>query len=155
MKTKIFIEINIFNSKNIIVVIDNKTLIIDNCDVILSLSITFKRERVNRIIYLIDLTIISSHTTIIIIVKFRERAFSIDKNYSFYFILNIKLKLNENFFIYIIDINIIVVYVRNVIDQVCVLFKNAKIDKFRDYEKQNYYIAYSKNNYLIVVLIVN
>ena len=115
MKTKILIEINIFNSKNIIVVIDNKTLIIDNCDIIILLSIIFKRERVNRIIYLIDLITISSHITIIIVIRFRECAFSIDRNYNFYSILNTKLKLNESFFAHIIDINIAIVHVRNVI----------------------------------------
>ena len=116
MKIKILIEINIFNSKNIIIAIDNKTLTIDSYDVILSLSIILKKEQINRIIYLIDLTIISSHTTIVIVVKFRERAFSIDKNYNFYSILNIKLKLNENFFAYIIDANIVVVQIKNVIN---------------------------------------
>ena len=115
MKTKVFIEINIFNSKNIIVVIDSRILTIDSYDVILSLSIIFKEERVNRIIYLIDLIIISFYITIVVIIKFRECAFSIDKNYSFYFILNIKLKLNEIFFAHIININVVVVHVQNVI----------------------------------------
>ena len=99
LKIKMFIEMNIFDSKNIIIDIENKILIIDNCEITFFLSIIFKRERVDRIMRCIILIIILSHIIITIIVKFRERAFSIDKNYNSHFISNVKLNSKKNLFI--------------------------------------------------------
>ena len=90
-----------------------------------------------------------------IIDRFRERALSIDRNYSFHSISNTRLELDEDFFAHITDANIAVVQIKNVISQSCVLSRNAKVGKFRNYEKQNCYVAHSKNNYLVVVLAIS
>ena len=70
-----FIEMNIFNSKNIIIDIESKTFIIDNCEMIFFLLINFKRKHIDRIMRCIILIIVSSHIIMIIVVKFCERVF--------------------------------------------------------------------------------
>ena len=83
----------------------------------------------------IILIIVSSYVIMTIIFKFRERVFFIDKNYNFHFISNIKLNSKKDFLTHIIDVNIVIVQIKNIINQFCVLSRNVKIKKFRDYEK--------------------
>ena len=64
----------------------------------------------------IILIIILSHIIITIVVKYRERAFFIDKNYNSHFISNVKLNSKKNFLTHIIDVNIVIVQIRNVIN---------------------------------------
>ena len=87
-KTDLLIDINVIKLKVIIADFNNKNVIIKNCGVIVSLIVTFKKKRVDRIIRIIVLTTILLFTTMSILVKFQKRFILINKNYNFYFILN-------------------------------------------------------------------
>ena len=84
-------------------------------------------------------------------IKFQKRFILVNKDYSFHFILNAQFELNDNVFVYIIDINIIFVQIRNAIDKLCVLFKNIKIEQFRNYDEKNCYLVDVENYYLTTI----
>ena len=105
-KIGLLIDINVITLKTIITNSNNKSVIIKNYNVIVLLIITFKKKRVDRIMRITILTIISPFTTMPILIKFRKRFVSINKDYNFYFILNARLKFNDNVFVYIINANI-------------------------------------------------
>jgi hypothetical protein len=138
LKIKILIDINIIESKTIDVLINNNILHVESYDVIVFIIIKFKNndERINRIIRVIVLIIILFHFTIKMTMKFKNKFVLIDKNYFFYFISNVKLESNDEFFFHIINVNIDIVQIRNVTNKFCVIFRNVKIDKFRDFEKK-------------------
>ena len=138
LKIKIFIKMNIIESKIIDVLMSNNILHVENCDVIAFIIIKFKNnnEEINRIIRVITIVIISFHFTIAIIVKFRDKLMSIDRNYFFHFISNVKLESNNEFFVYIVDVNVNVVQIRNVTNKFYIIFRNVKIDKLHDFEEK-------------------
>ena len=73
-----------------------------------------KKKRVNRIMCIIVFIIISFFTTMSILIKFRERVISIDKNYNFYLTSNARFDFDDDFYAAIVDVNIVVVQIRNV-----------------------------------------
>ena len=150
-KIDLLIDINVIKSKTIIINFNNKSVIIKNCNVIASLIITLKKKRVDRIMRITILTIISSFTTMSISIKFRKRFISINKNYNFYFISNVRFKFDNNVFVYIINVNIIFVQIQNAIDKLCILFKNIKIEQLRNYDEKNCYLINIKSCYLTTI----
>ena len=91
--------------------IDKRQFTINNCDVISSLFVIFKNERVNKIIKYIVLTTISFHIIITISIKFQDKFVLIDKNYNFYLLSKIRFDFDEKFYVYIINVNILIVQV--------------------------------------------
>ena len=138
LKVKILIDMNIIESETIDMMISNSTLHVESCDVISFITIKFKNndERVNRIIRFTFLIIISPHTTVIVAIKFRDKSSSIDKNYFFHSISDVRLKSDDKFFVHIIDVNIKAVQIRNFTNQLCIISRNAKIDKLKNFEKK-------------------
>ena len=155
LKIKILIDINIIESEIIDVLMNNNILHIESCDVIAFIIIKFKNndEQINRIIRVITIVIISSHFTITIIVKFRDKSMSIDRNYFFHFISNVRLESNNEFFVYIVDVNVDVVQIRNATNKFCIISRNVKIDKLHDFEKKNCYVVDSKNRHLATITV--
>ena len=97
--------------------------------------------------------IISFFIIMFVSVKFRKFFILQNKDYMFHFQSNIRFDFDNDFCFHIIDVNIIVVQVRNVIDKFCVLFKNVKVNRFRNYEKRNCYFVQLKNRHLTIVSI--
>ena len=157
LKIKILIDMNIIELKIIDVLMNNNILHVENCDVIVFIIIKFKNndERINRIIRVITIVIISFHFTIAIIVKFRDKSMSIDRNYFFHFISNVKFKSNDEFFVHIVDVNVDAVQIRNVTNKSCIISRNVKINKLHDFEKKNCYVVDSKNRHLAAVIAFN
>ena len=117
------------------------------------ISSNVQKKRVDRIMRITILTIILLFTTMSILIKFRKRFISINKDYNFYFILNVRFKFNGDVFAYIINVNIIFVQIRNAIDKLCVLFKNIKIKRLRNYNKKNCYLINVKSCYLTTIFV--
>ena len=157
LKIKIFIDMNIIESKIIDVLMNNNILHVENCDVIAFIIIKLKNndERVNRIIRVITIVIISFHFTIAIIVKFRDKSMSINRDYFFHFISNVRFESNDEFFVYIVDVNIDVVQIRNVINKSCIISRNVKIDNFHNFEEKNCYVVDSKNRHFAAIAVFN
>ena len=157
LKIRILIDMNIIESEIIDVLMNNNTLHVENCDVIAFITIKFKNndKRINRIIRVITIVTISSHSTIAIIVKFRDKSMSINRNYFFHFISDVRLESNDEFFVHIVDVNVDVVQIRNVTNKFCIISRNVKIDKFHDFEKKNCYVVDSKNRHFAAIATFN
>ena len=155
LKIKIFIDMNIIESETIDVLINSNTLHVENCEITVLIIIKLKSndERINRIIRAITVVTISFHFTIAITMKFRDKFVSANRNYFFHSIFDVKLKSNDDFFFHIVDVNVDVVQIRNVIDKFCIIFRNVKIDKLRDFEEKDCYVVDSKNRHFVAVAI--
>ena len=150
-KTKMLIDMNIMKSKKIILNFANKRLTVKSCEIIVFLTLKLKKKRVDKIMRITAFIIISFFIIMFVSVKFRKLFISQNRNYMFHFQLNARFDFDDDFCFHIADVNIIVVQVRNAINRSCVFFKNVKVNRFRNYEKQNYYFVQSKNRHLTIV----
>ena len=92
-----------------IINIDKQTLIINSCDVTTKLHVIFRDKRMNRIVKFLKQLIIFSHIHMTVFVKIREQTLSTNRDYFFHSLENSRLKTKNDFFVYIIDVNFIVV----------------------------------------------
>lgn len=104
-----FIDINIFESKFIIIDIARSKLIIDNCDIEVSLLTKSKKKRIKRVLYNKKQITISTYTTIIISIKYRDKAILSDRDYNFLSKSNQALDFDNKFLVYIVNANVKVV----------------------------------------------
>lgn len=54
------------------------------------------------------------------------------------------LKIEDKYFFYIIEFNIIAMQVRNILRKSYIIFKNFKIEYFKDYNKKNIFYQIRK-----------
>ena len=150
LSIKIFIDVNVITSKEMIIDVDRQTVTINNCDVTTKLHVISRDKRVNRVIKFLKQLIISSHTHITISIKIREQTLSTNRDYFFHSLKNSRLKAKDDFFAHIIDVNLIVVQVRNSTNQSITIFRNFKLEKLNDYDEKDCFLIASKNRHLIV-----
>ena len=140
-KTKMLIDMNIMKSKKIILNFANKRLTMKNCEIIAFLNVKFKKKRVDKIMRITIFIIISFRFIVFVSIKFRKLFISQNKDYMFHFQFDARFDFDDDFCFHITNVNITVVQVRNVTNKPCVLFKNVKMNRLRNYEKQNYYLV--------------
>ena len=132
---KMFIEINIIVSKKMIFDDVKRMIIIDNCDLIAKFNVIVI-NRVDRAIRFLEQFTISFHIHMIVSMKIRDQILSIDRNYFFHSKKNVRFETKNDFFVHIIDVNIIVVQMKNVIDVSIIISRNSKLNKLQNYEKK-------------------
>ena len=152
LSTKIFIEINVITSKEMIIDVDKQTVTINSCDVTAKLHVIFRDRRVNRIVKFLKQLIIFSHIHMIVFVKIREQTLSTNRDYFFHSLEDNRLKAENDFFVHIIDVNFIVVHIRNSTNQSIIISRNFKLNKLNDYDEEDCFLIASKNWHLIVKL---
>ena len=64
--------------------------------------------------------------------------------------VNFELKLKNDVYFYIVNINISMIQIRNVINKTYIISRHVKLSCVFDYEKKNCYITTSKNVYLTI-----
>ena len=149
LSIKIFIEINIIVSKQMILNDVKRIIIIDNCDLIAKLNVIVI-NRVDRTIRAFKQFIISFHIHMIVLIKIREQALSIDKNYFFHSKKDVRFEIKKDFFAHITNVNIVVVQVRNAINQSIIIFRNFKLNKLQNYEKKKCYLIFFEDRHLTI-----
>ena len=112
LKTNMFIEFNILDSKRIMLNYVIKQLTIDNCkEMKIFMKITSKRDKINKIICVYDVIVVSFHSRIIIFICFCDKS-KLFKNRDLMFmstkLLN-RLNFNDNILNHIIDVNMCIV----------------------------------------------
>lgn len=89
-----------------------------------------------------------------ILIKYRNKIISSNRNYNFLSKFNITLESSDDFFAHIVNTNIKTIQVKNVFNKVFIISKIFLIDKLQNYDKNNCYLAYSKNIYLAIILLL-
>ena len=141
LKVHALLDVDILKFEQIIFDMNKRIITFFACsNLIAFMKLIFKSQRIVRTIRLIDKIIISSHTCLIVFVKIRDQNLSTNRDYNFESKQNFQqLKFENDFFNHIIDAHLVVVQIRNVINVLIILFKHAKIDILRDFEKKNCY----------------
>ena len=155
LKINIFVDINILTFEFMILNLKHRLLIIVNCNMTISLSMTFREQRVDKILWTIVVVIVSFHSCVIVSIKLRDNALLIDRDYSFCFKSNQMLKQKNDFFVIIIDFNSMTIQIRNVNNQSYRISRNLKIDNFRDFEKKDCYAINVDDNHLATMFFIS
>ena len=154
LRTKMFINANIIESKEMTFDLQIDRLIINNCDVIASLicRLFYNYYCVNRIMNIQHAIIISTYTIIEMLFKFKNFSKLFTKrNFSFQF-NSVFFQLNEedDVMTHVLNVKIIFVHVRNVINKSILLLKHIKLNRIIDFEKKNCYATNIIDVHLII-----
>ena len=149
LSIKIFIEINIIVSKQMIFDDAKHIVTIDNCDFAVKLNV-IAINRVDRAVRVFKQFIISFHIYMIVSIKIRDQVLSIDRDYFFHSKKNVRFGAKNDFFVYITNVNLAVVQIKNAINQSIIIFRNFKLNKLQNYEEKNCYLIFFDDRHLIV-----
>ena len=72
-----------------------------------------------------------------IFVKYKNNILFINHDYNFLFKFSEALNAENEFFAYIIFINVVAIQIKNASNTFFVIFKNIRINDLHDYEKEN------------------
>ena len=114
------------------------------------MHVIFRDARVNKTIKITKQLIIFSYIHMTIFVKIRDQFILVDRDYFFHSRDDNWLKTKNEFFVYIIDVNFVVVQICNVTNQVVVISRNFKLKKLQNYDEKSCYLTTLKNRHLIV-----
>ena len=154
LRTKMFINVDIIESKKMTFDIQVGKLIIDNCDVIASLICQLFRNycRINRTTNIQHAIIISTHIIVEIFFKLKDFSKLFTKK-DFFFQFNLILfQLNEenDVITHILNVKIIFIHVRNVINKSILLSRHIKLSRIINFEKEDCYATNIINAHLII-----
>ena len=117
LKINVLLETNMLISEKMILNFVKKILIITTCEVMkVSIQIERKKKIVNKSIRIHKTTIISKKFFEAMFVQIKNKQFSNDKNYNFFFIVNEKLDSKDEFFAHVIKSNVKTIQIRNTVE---------------------------------------
>ena len=91
-------------------------------------------KRVNRLIYIKKIIFLLFYFVINVFIQIYDNTcLLIDKNYMFYSKINFKLKFKKNVYLYIIDVNILIIQIRNNINKTYIVSRHVKLNYVFDY----------------------
>ena len=133
LKIKLLLNINVINSKKILVDMNQQKLIIKNCQkFIVKLKITIKDNvKIRRVIWTKKKFVIQTNSMICVSMKIREKSL-FDKNYFFESYLT-------NVYVYVVDLILFFVCVINKHTSFLRIARYVKMKNFVEFEKQNCY----------------
>ena len=156
LRAKLLIDIDILDLEVMIVDLDKRQLIIESCDdVIVSLSLKSRDEKIDRVIRVKDMITVSSHITMIVLVRYRDKVVSSDRDYNFFLKSNVTLDSNDDFLAHIVSTNIIAIQVRNATDKTFIVVKNIRVENLQNFDEEDCYLASSDDDHLTVVSFSN
>ena len=155
LKINIFVDMNILTFEFMILDLKHRLLTIVNCNMTISLSMTFREQRIDKVLRTIVTVIVSFHSCVIVSIKLRDNALLIDRDYNFCFKSNQMLKQENDFFVIIIDSNSMTIQIQNVNNQFYRISRNLKIDNLRDFEKKDCYVINVDDSYLVTMFFTN
>ena len=155
LKINIFVDINILIFEFMILNLKHRLFFIVNCNMTISFSMTFRDQRIDKILRIVAIVIVSFYFCVIVSIKLRDNVLFIDRDYNFCFKSNQMLKQKNDFFVVIIDFNSMTIQIWNVNDQFYRISRNLKIDNFRDFEKENCYLINVDDNHFATMFFIN
>ena len=150
LKVKLFINNDIFESKNMMFHVNKSKLIIKSCDnFTTSLHVTLKEnERVKQAVRSLAVITILFHTCAAVSMKFKNKL-SRNRDFMFNFHDVDRLDAKNEIFFHIVNVNFCAVQVRNTTNKSIFIFKSERLNTLMKYKKKNCYLVSSKIRYLI------
>ena len=138
LRVNILININIQKVKSIKINVSKRRLKIDNyVEFLITINVIDVDKRVDRLIRIKRIIFLSSHFVINVFIQIRNNTcLSIDKNYIFYSKINFELKSKNNVYFYIVDVNILMIQIRNIINEIYIVLRHVKLNRVFDYKKK-------------------
>ena len=139
LRVNLLINMNIQKSKNMIILIFKRCFHINNCvEFIATINIVNVENRVDRLISIKKIIFLSFHFVTNVFIQIRHNFYLlIDKNYIFYSKINFELKSKNDVYSHIVDVNILIIQIRNVIDEIYIISRHVKLNRVLDYEEKN------------------
>jgi hypothetical protein len=149
LRAKFLMSMNILEFEKVIIDISRRKLIFSLCENLkVNMRITSKNEsRMNKVILVERLVIISSKSVVSIFIKMKE-SFS-DRDYLFQSISReLNLESIDEIMIHIMTINLAAVQVCNVTNKSVIISRRARLKRLIDYEKHECYVTDAKEAFL-------
>ena len=148
------ININIQKIKDIKINVSKRRLKINNCvEFSILINVIDVDKRVDRLIRIKKIVFLSFYFVTNVFIQIRDNFYlSIDNNYTFYSKINLELKSKNDVYFHIVDVNILIIQIRNVIDKTYIISRYVKLSRVFHYEKKDDYITTSKNVHLTIKL---
>ena len=139
LRVKMLIDTNIMCSEKMIVNLQIRKFIIDNCNMTTSIICTFIDLKINRIVKFHHVVTISTH--IVVTMSFKQNVnLSIERDYSFQsHVISINFETKDDNMTHIVDFKTSMIHVRNVIDKTIIVSKHTKFDKIFDFDEKDCY----------------
>ena len=152
LKTKMLLSNDILKSKQIILNIVKKKLIIDNCqNMIVKLTIVNREISMKRIIRFVERIKIFVRFNIVISFKLRDKVkLFVDRDFMFISQRIDRLKTSDGVLSHIVNVNIEIVMIQNANHEKIFILKNNRIDVIQNYEKKKCYFVAIENVHFAV-----
>ena len=143
---------DILESKQIILILNKKKIIIDNCqNFIIKLNVINRDVFVKQQIKINDVIKISTRFCVIISFKLRDKfRLSNDKNFMFISQRIDRLNFENDVLSYIVDVYTTIIQIRNINVDDIFLSKNCRINTIQKYEKKDCYLISIEYIHLII-----
>ena len=153
-KINVLIEMNIMKLENIIFNFEKKIMVISTCENLeASISIQKKKTSINRTIRASAQIIISIGEIMAVPIHVKNNQMSTDKDYSFFSKIDRMLNSEKGFFAHVIETDLIAVQMKNTSAKSYIIFKNLKVNHFRDFEKEGCFLTTSQNRHLTIAFV--
>jgi hypothetical protein len=150
LRAKVLIGTDILGPEAIVVDVARNQLVVGSCGITAPLSVTPRRERVERKLRSQKQVTIPPHTVMAVPVKYRGKVLPNDRDYSFLPRSDIALGSSGGFFAHIVDANVAAVQVRNASNRAFVVPKNLMVGALQDYDEDGCYLAHPEDAHLAV-----
>ena len=138
LKTKIFLDNDILNSKRMSINVDKQMIIIENCkNIKIQLNVINVESSIKRVTRVNETIKISIKSIFTIFFKLREKNnLFIERDFMFTFSRIERLDSNENVFFHIIDAHTKMIQINNINFENVYIFKNTRLKFVQKYEKK-------------------
>jgi hypothetical protein len=150
LNVNMLIDVDILNFEECILNFKRKTMIFFVCEnTKMSITILRTNQSVNRSVFFANKIVVSSRINMTMLIKIRDKTL-LDRNYIFNSKDETLLSSKEDFFNHILINNSMKVLMKNISDQVYVIFKNYRVSKINDYHENECFLISSENNHLTI-----
>ncbi len=141
LKCKLLMKLDIMISKEMIINLKNKSLIILICEnMIVFIKINLKsNSRIKRVVHSKELVIVSSNFVISILTYMREKKLSSNKDFLFksnHDVVTIFLDDMNDLYTHVCDYNLVFVHVRNNLSKSMIISSRTRLELLIEYEKK-------------------
>ena len=151
LKINMFIEFDIFDSKRMMLNYVIEQLTINSCkEMKIFMKITFKRNKINKIVRVYNVIVVPSYLNIMISIRFRDKSeFFKDRDLMFMSTkLSDCLDFDDDVLNHIIDVNMCVVQANNTFDKSIIIIKNSRLNIVQEYEEKDCYAIFNDYDHL-------
>lgn len=152
LKINAFLRIDVLILEEIIMNFELNIMIIFICETFMIKIVTKRKfEKIIRLIRSLNKIIVSIDTIISISIRIEKFTILIDKNYNFFLKIHSALNSKSEFFAHVIELNLIIVQMRNTFKISYVILKNFKMSNLQNYVEKECYLTRSKNRHLAII----